>query len=98
VIGATSARSWRCSTSDRQCSLADIQGGIGAGIDDGGWIDSYLIAEIVVIPLMAGCRFLGPRLLLPTPSSSWCSPQPARSRRPVADEFARAPCRFTGGV
>jgi len=33
-------------------SLAYIQGGIGAGIDDGGWIStSYLIAEIVVIPL-----------------------------------------------
>ena len=32
--------------------LADIQGAIGAGIDDGGWIStSYLIAEIVVIPL-----------------------------------------------
>jgi DHA2 family multidrug resistance protein len=35
-------------------SLADIQGAIGAGIDDGGWIStSYLIAEIVVIPLSA---------------------------------------------
>src|ERR1700761_1954215 len=33
-------------------SLADIQGGIGAGMDDGGWITtSYLIAEIIVIPL-----------------------------------------------
>src|SRR5689334_9838196 len=33
-------------------SLADIQGAIGAGIDDGSWIStSYLIAEIVVIPL-----------------------------------------------
>lgn len=33
-------------------SLADIQGAIGAGIDDGGWIStSYLIVEIVVIPL-----------------------------------------------
>src|SRR5208282_1815152 len=33
-------------------SLADIQGGIGAGIDDGGWITTaYLIAEIIVIPL-----------------------------------------------
>src|ERR1700761_9177475 len=33
-------------------SLADIQGAIGAGIDDGGWIStSYLMAEIVVIPL-----------------------------------------------
>src|SRR5439155_23078640 len=31
-------------------SLADIQGAIGAGIDDGGWIaSSYLIGEIVVI-------------------------------------------------
>lgn len=33
-------------------SLADIQGGIGAGLNDGGWIStSYLIAEIIVIPL-----------------------------------------------
>jgi DHA2 family multidrug resistance protein len=33
-------------------SLAEIQGAIGAGIDDGGWIStSYLVAEIVVIPL-----------------------------------------------
>ena len=33
-------------------SLADIQGAIGAGVDDGGWIStSYLVAEIVVIPL-----------------------------------------------
>src|SRR5258708_31860680 len=32
-------------------SLADIQGAIRAGIDDGGWIStSYLIAEIVGIP------------------------------------------------
>ncbi|HEX3864128.1 MAG TPA: MDR family MFS transporter [Stellaceae bacterium] len=35
-------------------SLADIQGAIGAGIDDGGWVStSYLIAEIIVIPLSA---------------------------------------------
>src|ERR1700749_4546750 len=33
-------------------SLADVQGAIGAGIDDGGWIStSYLVAEIIVIPL-----------------------------------------------
>jgi DHA2 family multidrug resistance protein len=33
-------------------SLPDIQGAIGAGIDDGGWIStSYLVAEIIVIPL-----------------------------------------------
>jgi MFS transporter, DHA2 family, multidrug resistance protein len=35
-------------------SLADIQGAIGAGADDGGWISTaYLVAEIVVIPLSA---------------------------------------------
>lgn len=33
-------------------ALPDIQGAIGAGIDDGGWISTaYLITEIVVIPL-----------------------------------------------
>jgi len=33
-------------------SLADIQGAIGAGIDDGGWIaTAYLVPEIIVIPL-----------------------------------------------
>src|ERR1700739_2989969 len=36
-------------------SLADIQGAIGAGIDDGGWIStSYLIAEMVLCP-PSGC-------------------------------------------
>jgi DHA2 family multidrug resistance protein len=35
-------------------SLSDIQGAIGAGTDDGGWImTSYLVAEIIVIPLSA---------------------------------------------
>ena len=33
-------------------SLLDIEGGIGTGVDNGGWIStSYLIGEIVVIPL-----------------------------------------------
>ncbi len=33
-------------------SLGDIQGAIGAGMDDGGWISTaYLVAEIVAIPL-----------------------------------------------
>ncbi len=33
-------------------SLPDIQGGIGAGLDDGGWISTaYLVGEIIVIPL-----------------------------------------------
>src|SRR6202166_629410 len=51
-------------------SLADIQGGIGAGIDDGGWITtSYLIAEIIVIPLsgwLASVFSLGAYLLTST--------------------------------
>jgi DHA2 family multidrug resistance protein len=33
-------------------ALPDIQGAIGAGIDDGGWISTaYLVTEIIVIPL-----------------------------------------------
>jgi DHA2 family multidrug resistance protein len=33
-------------------SLPDIQGGIGTGLEDGGWISTaYLIGEIIVIPL-----------------------------------------------
>ena len=33
-------------------SLADIQGAIGAGVDEGGWITTaYLVAEIIVIPM-----------------------------------------------
>ena len=33
-------------------SLLDIEGGIGTGVDNGSWIStSYLIGEIVVIPM-----------------------------------------------
>ena len=33
-------------------SLLDIEGGVGTGVDNGAWIStSYLIGEIVVIPL-----------------------------------------------
>ena len=33
-------------------ALADLQGAIGAGVDEGGWIvTAYLVAEIIVIPL-----------------------------------------------
>ncbi len=47
-------------------SLADIQGAIGAGIDDGGWIStSYLITEIIVIPLTGWlARAFSPRRYL----------------------------------
>src|ERR1700749_4868315 len=35
-------------------SLLNIEGGIGTGVDNGSWIStSYLIGEIVVIPLTA---------------------------------------------
>jgi DHA2 family multidrug resistance protein len=65
-------------------SLADIQGAIGAGIDDGGWIStSYLIAEIVVIPLSAWLAqvFSGRLYMLANASCSWCSPPPVLSPR-----------------
>src|ERR1700723_1822502 len=33
-------------------SLLDIEGGIGTGVDNGAWVStSYLIGEIIVIPL-----------------------------------------------
>jgi DHA2 family multidrug resistance protein len=33
-------------------ALADLQGAIGAGVDEGGWIvTAYLVAEIIVIPI-----------------------------------------------
>lgn len=65
AVSAVSAKTWLAVTGATlgafmavlniqivNASLANIQGGIGAGIDDGGWIStSYLIAEIVVIPL-----------------------------------------------
>jgi DHA2 family multidrug resistance protein len=68
-------------------SLTNIQGGIGAGIDDGGWIStSYLIAEIVVIPLSGWlAQMFSVRIYLLTNAS--CS---LSSRRPVP---SRRTCR-----
>ena len=60
-------------------SLADIQGAIGAGIDDGGWIStSYLIAEIVVIPADGLAR---PGVLGPPLSAGQRGPVPGVFRR-----------------
>src|SRR4051812_3074891 len=68
-------------------SLADIQGAIGAGIDDGGWIStSYLIAEIVVIRLSAWLAqgfsvrffFFTNASLFLTRSPAWALPQTLR--------------------
>lgn len=47
-------------------SLRDIQGGLGASVDEGSWIStSYLIAEIVTIPLTGWlARVFSPRLYI----------------------------------
>ena len=43
-------------------SLLDIEGGIGTGADNGAWIStSYLIGEIVVIPLTDYLSKVSPR-------------------------------------
>lgn len=49
-------------------SLRDIQGGLGASVDEGSWIStSYLIAEIVTIPLTAWLsRAFSPRIYIVT--------------------------------
>jgi DHA2 family multidrug resistance protein len=83
-------------------SLADIQGAIGAGIDDGGWIStSYLIAEIVVIPLSGWlARVFSVRLYLLTNAllflvfSAACALAQDLSQMIVL----RAVQGFTGGV
>ena len=65
-------------------SLLDIEGGIGTGVDNGAWIStSYLIGEIVVIPLTSYLSrvfsfriyMIGEHVLLRR-----CSPWPAPSR------------------
>jgi MFS transporter, DHA2 family, multidrug resistance protein len=66
-------------------SLADIQGAIGAGIDDGGWISTaYLIAEIIVIPLSAWlAQVFSVRIYLLASAALFLAfPSPAPSRRP----------------
>lgn len=47
-------------------SLRDIQGGLGASVDEGSWIStSYLIAEIVTIPLTAWLsKVFSPRIYI----------------------------------
>ena len=78
-------------------SLPNIQGAIGAGIDDGGWIStSYLIAEIVVIPLtgwLAQVFSLRLYLLANTVLFLVILGRPARSRRTSADDRAARACR-----
>ncbi len=49
-------------------SLRDIQGGLGASVDEGSWIStSYLIAEIITIPLTGWLsRVFSPRIYIVT--------------------------------
>ena len=66
-------------------SLLDIEGGIGTGVDNGAWIStSYLIGEIVVIPLTSYLsRVFSFRFYItfsPARSSSRFSPWHAPSR------------------
>ena len=78
-------------------SLADIQGSIGAGIDDGGWISTaYLVAEIIVIPLTGWLSqvFSVRRYLLANAALFLvCSRSPARRADAGADDRLCAPCR-----
>ncbi len=83
-------------------SLADIQGAIGAGIDDGGWIStSYLVAEIIVIPLsgwLAGVFSLRRYLLANTALFLLFSASCAFAQNLGQMIVLRAFQGFTGGV
>ncbi|SMF03661.1 MFS transporter, DHA2 family, multidrug resistance protein [Tistlia consotensis] len=83
-------------------SLADIQGAIGAGIDDGGWIStSYLITEIIVIPLTAWlARVFSVRLYLLANSVLFLVFSAACAQTHSLGEMivVRAFQGFTGGV
>lgn len=83
-------------------SLADIQGTLGATIDEGSWIsNSYLIAEIIVIPLSAWLarafgqkQFLLASTILFVISSCLCG----LAKDLTAMIIFRAAQGFTGGV
>lgn len=83
-------------------SLADIQGALGASLDEGTWIStSYLVAEIIVIPLTAWLaqvfsakRYMLVNVLLFTIFSMCCA---WATTLPAMIMF-RALQGFTGGV
>ena len=83
-------------------SLPDIEGGIGTGIDNGAWIStSYLIGEIIVIPLTDYLSrvFSFRRYLLGNASCFWFSRSPAPSPRTSTEMIVlRGLQGFTGGV
>jgi len=83
-------------------SLADIQGSLGATLDEGSWIStSYLIAEIIVIPLTAWLsRAFGLKQYLLTNSALFvlfsCLCAVASDLNSMI--FYRAAQGFTGGI
>jgi len=83
-------------------SLADIQGAIGAGIDDGGWVStSYLVTEIIVIPLsgwLAGVFSMRRYLLVNTALFLAFSVACAFAGNLTEMIILRAIQGFTGGV
>src|SRR6201998_2859352 len=83
-------------------SLTNIQGAIGAGIDDGGWIStSYLIAEIVVIPLSGWlAQVFSVRIYLLTNAALFLLFSAARALAQDLPQMIaiRAVQGFTGGV
>jgi DHA2 family multidrug resistance protein len=83
-------------------SLADIQGAIGAGADDGGWITTaYLVAEIIVIPMSAWlARVFSMRLYLLTNTFAFLVFTPACAFTTNLGQMivVRALQGFAGGV
>jgi len=69
-------------------SLTDIQAGLSASSSEVSWVQtSYLIAEVIAIPLSGFCRARlarGSCLRFPPPASRWrvsCADSPPRSSR-----------------
>ena len=84
-------------------SLLDIEGGIGTGVDNGSWIStSYLIGEIIVIPLtdyLSRVFSFRRYMLANARAVRGCSPWPARSPTTCRSMIAmRGLQGFAGGV
>ena len=82
-------------------SLLDIEGGIGTGVDNGAWIStSYLIGEIIVIPLTDYLSrvFSFRSYMIGSTARSRCSPSPAPLPRLALMIAMRGLQGFAGGV
>jgi len=86
---------------DRQCLAGDIQGVIGAGLDDGGWIaTAYLVAEIVAIPSPAALKVFIDAPLIDSRNvvCSWYFRSPVPTRAISIQMTSARPAGFRGGV